>query len=135
MKVTIDSNSYEIDGQYRRDLIIWLEWAIKHPNPFGKDGTNKIIGPLLDQSARFKFEFISSMLRSIADKEIKNGAGISRFGPWPARWFERDKMKWRCLNDHVSDIKEHPIHYTNCLGCGADVFITFPEDQDGPLYG
>lgn len=51
----------------------------------------------------------------------------------PSRWI--DNPHWRCRNDHVSRryLKSEAKGYNACLECYEPVFLTFPEDKDGPL--
>jgi len=53
----------------------------------------------------------------------------------PERWI--DNPRWRCHNDHVSRtyLKSDGLGYCACLKCCEPVFLTFPEDKDGPLRG
>ena len=51
----------------------------------------------------------------------------------PERWFA--DPRWRCPNDHVSVsyLKSESRGGPLCLECEEPVFLTFPEDADGPL--
>ena len=48
----------------------------------------------------------------------------------PERWLE--DPHWRCVNGHVSIryLKSEEFGCDLCLGCGASVRLTFPEDED-----
>lgn len=68
--------------------------------------------------------------------ELKRRAG-QEDGPKengiPDRWL--DAHLRRCPNDHVSStvLKSEAQGRNACLACYAPVFLTFPEDKDGPL--
>jgi hypothetical protein len=50
----------------------------------------------------------------------------------PDRWY--DKPKWRCTNDHVSDMYiKSEVAGDLCPRCQKNVVLTFPEDREGPL--
>jgi hypothetical protein len=50
----------------------------------------------------------------------------------PTRWW--DTGKFRCTNDHVgTNVLKTENEGDRCLTCQAPVFLTFPEDVDGPL--
>lgn len=72
-------------------------------------------------------------LRHRANVEIDGGADA--FMNWPDRWWEGGLK--RCANDHVSHtvLMSEALGRDACLGpgCRARVFLTFPEDADGPL--
>jgi hypothetical protein len=71
-------------------------------------------------------------LQAIADAEDgpKEVGGI--FGTKPIRWW--DDTHWRCENDHVSVCLLNTDHTGEvCINCWGYVWLTFPEDQDGPL--
>jgi len=71
-------------------------------------------------------------LQSIADAEDgpKESGGV--FGTKPTRWWE-PKTHWRCVNEHVSTALLGTDHGRVCLACYEPVWLTFPEDRDGPL--
>lgn len=56
----------------------------------------------------------------------------------PDRWYEPPGPKWRCRNDHVSShyLRTGPFGPV-CLGCPptgrSQLWLTFPEDKDGPI--
>lgn len=57
-------------------------------------------------------------------------------GPWfmgrPERWWE--DPTWRCQNEHVSKRYLGSEERGGlCLACQEPVFLSFPEDVDGPL--
>lgn len=54
-----------------------------------------------------------------------------RFMGIPDRWYE-EPVRWRCENNHVSTMYLKTEEGARCLGCGSRVWITFPEDRDGP---
>lgn len=56
-----------------------------------------------------------------------------KFNGIPERWM--DTPHWRCSNDHVSlrYLKSESTGCDLCLACGERVFMTFPEDSEGPL--
>jgi hypothetical protein len=51
----------------------------------------------------------------------------------PDRWYETPH--WRCENEHVSGRYLITDRGGMCLagGCGSFVWLTFPEDVEGPL--
>ena len=51
----------------------------------------------------------------------------------PDRWCEKPGPKYRCINNHVSTYILLSETGDRCLECQEFVFITFPEDKDGPL--
>lgn len=67
-------------------------------------------------------------LQRRADREI----GPKEHGI-PSRWW--DAHVRRCCNDHVSTrvLKSEELGRDACLACRAPVYLTFPEDADGPL--
>ena len=82
---------------------------------------------------------------TIEDDPVRNADLIARlisigeaeggpfFGSKPDRWYETPT--WRCYNDHVSSFyigSEQPP-YDRCPACREAVYLTFPEDRDGPL--
>lgn len=71
-------------------------------------------------------------LQAIADAEDgeKETGGV--FGTKPVRWWE-PKAHWRCINEHVSTCLLGTDHGKVCMACGEPVWLTFPEDRDGPL--
>lgn len=59
--------------------------------------------------------------------------GGMQFMGWPERWW--GDHRFRCPNDHVSTVVlkcETPPH-SRCLACREPVYLTFPEDREGPL--
>jgi hypothetical protein len=62
-------------------------------------------------------------------------AGEAMFMGKPDRW--HDDPHWRCHRGHVSTmfLKSEAVGAALCLagGCQQKVYLTFPEDQDGPL--
>lgn len=53
----------------------------------------------------------------------------------PSRWWDAQPLRRRCPNDHVSTmvLKSEALGRCVCLKCRAPVYLTFPEDHDGPL--
>lgn len=49
----------------------------------------------------------------------------------PGRWW--DTPRWRCVNQHVSTFYIGTDAGGKCPACGSIIFLTFPEDRDGPL--
>lgn len=50
----------------------------------------------------------------------------------PERWM--DDPTWRCINNHVSKrFLKSEKKGDCCLKCGANCYLTFPEDNDGEL--
>jgi hypothetical protein len=75
---------------------------------------------------------LESRLQEIADAEEgpKESGGI--FGTKPTRWW--DSPTWRCERDHVSVcLLRTELNGEVCLNCLGQVWLTFPEDKDGPL--
>jgi hypothetical protein len=74
---------------------------------------------------------LGARLQEIADAEDgeKEVGGI--FGTKPTRWW--DSAHWRCLNDHVSGTLLGTDEGKVCICCRGQVWLTFPEDVDGPL--
>jgi len=70
-------------------------------------------------------------LRHIAVEEARAGAAM--FMGKPDRWYE--DPHWRCENGHVSTmyLKSEAIGCAVCLACFKPVWLTFPEDIEGPL--
>lgn len=65
-------------------------------------------------------------------REAEGAAGQPVFLDIPDRWYERPH--WRCCNDHVSTMYlKAEKEGDSCLKCYAPVYLTFPEDKDGPL--
>lgn len=66
-------------------------------------------------------------------KAAEAAAGAEMFLGTPDRWFE--PARWRCCNNHVSTayLKSEAAGADLCLECYAPVYMTFPEDRDGPL--
>lgn len=71
---------------------------------------------------------LAATLKRLADAE----PGPKFFG-FPERWWEAHKR--RCPNDHVSRLvlKSERLGRDACLACSAHLYLTFPEDEDGPL--
>lgn len=61
----------------------------------------------------------------------EKAAGALMFMEKPDRWYEAPH--WRCRNGHVSTMFLKTDAGDKCLECRAYVFLTFPEDVDGPL--
>lgn len=82
-------------------------------------------------SERVMLEMLYWKLRAVADAE--DGP---KFKGWPERWMDAGLR--RCINDHVSSfvLKSEALGRDACLaaGCRAPLWLTFPEDHDGPLY-
>lgn len=78
---------------------------------------------LLERESR-----LAKRLRAIADAE-----GSPIFMDWPDRWWQAHL--WRCANHHVSSsvIKSEALGRDACQACRERLFLTFPEDHDGPL--
>lgn len=71
-------------------------------------------------------------LIEIGKKEEATGAKM--FLGKPDRWYE--KPLWRCSNNHVSSFYlKSEERGSLCLesGCYQPLYLTFPEDKDGPL--
>lgn len=73
------------------------------------------------------------ILEAVSSFEEAEGAPM--FLGRPDRWYEHPH--WRCVNEHVSTrYLKSEAHGTNvCLAahCREPLFLTFPEDVDGPL--
>lgn len=56
-------------------------------------------------------------------------------GPWFLESLDRwlDDPHWRCVSEHVSTRYLRTENGDKCLACGGRVYLTFPEDRDGPL--
>ena len=55
-----------------------------------------------------------------------------RDGQAPARW--ELQPTWRCRNFHVSrKFTTGKRGHKECVFCGASLYLTFPEDHNGPL--
>jgi len=82
-------------------------------------------------SAVVKELTLEQRLQLIADKEEgpRESGGI--FGTKPTRWW--DNRRWRCAEDHVSGTLLHTETGNVCIACRGEVWLTFPEDKDGPL--
>ena len=65
----------------------------------------------------------------------KAAAGANMFMGKPDSWYA--DTHWRCSNDHVSVmyLKSEQFGRALCLLCGEPVYLTFPEDVEGPLHG
>lgn len=72
-------------------------------------------------------------LKIVALREHEKAEGHEMFLGIPDRWMEAPL--WRCSNEHVSSmyLKSESAKRDLCLECGEPVFMTFPEDKDGPL--
>ncbi len=72
-------------------------------------------------------ELVNELKRRAAEE------GGPEFWGWPDRWW--DAHLRRCPNDHVSSmvLSSEALGRDACLACRAQVFLTFPEDHDGPL--
>lgn len=68
-----------------------------------------------------------------ARRKAEEAAGQKMFLGIPDRWYE--DAHWRCPNHHVSRVylKSEAQGKDLCLKCFEPVFMTFPEDKDGPL--
>ena len=49
----------------------------------------------------------------------------------PNHWW--DTGRFRCINDHVSTLLLKTNKGKVCMKCQEYVFLTCPEDEDGPL--
>ncbi len=78
-------------------------------------------------------EIQSAAELSLRLSEISRREGGKMFLGKPDRWYATPT--WRCSGDHVSRtfLKSEKLGCGLCLKCGAPVFLTFPEDADGPL--
>lgn len=74
---------------------------------------------------------VAVRLRHIAAEEARAGAAM--FLGKPDRWYE--SPHWRCANGHVSVMYLITERGGMCLAgnCGSFVWLTFPEDVEGPL--
>ena len=72
-------------------------------------------------------------LTGLRKKEEESGAKM--FLGFPDRWFQGSDPLYRCRNDHVTKcrLKSEALGSYLCLECYEPAFITFPEDEDGPL--
>lgn len=54
----------------------------------------------------------------------------TRFMGMPDRWL--DDPTWRCANGHVSKryLKSEELGRAACLECRAQIWLTFPEDDE-----
>jgi hypothetical protein len=77
-------------------------------------------------------ELLAATLTALAQQEAESGCEM--FLGKPYRWYEVHKL--RCINDHVSTRYLKSEERGNlCLACMEPVYLTFPEDKDGPLWG
>jgi hypothetical protein len=56
----------------------------------------------------------------------------------PDDWYEKPGPKYRCQNGHViTGVHKSEVHGDLCYKCGFDnlvsVYMTYPEDVDGPF--
>ena len=73
---------------------------------------------------------LGDRLQRLADAEPGSRSGIGN-PKKPDRWW--DGARWRCANDHVSTSLLGTAWGKVCLACYEPVWLTFPEDRDGPL--
>lgn len=67
-----------------------------------------------------------------ARRRAEEAAGQKMFLGIPDRWY--DDPHWRCSNHHVSTMYlKSEVSGDLCLKCFQPVYMTFPEDRDGPL--
>lgn len=78
-------------------------------------------------------EALGAELARLQKKELD--AGGEKFLGVPGRWLDPPGPKHRCPNEHVSKmtLKSEKYGGSLCLACHEDLFLTFPEDEDGPL--
>lgn len=78
-------------------------------------------------------EVTATDLRAKLDKlaQAEKSRGMPMFMERPDRWF--DQPHWRCVRDHVSIRYLKTDRGDACLACFKPVYLTFPEDRDGPL--
>ena len=77
-------------------------------------------------------ELLAATLTALAQQEAESGCEM--FLGKPGRWYDAHKL--RCANDHVSTRYLKSEERGNlCLACMEPVYLTFPEDEDGPLWG
>ena len=73
-------------------------------------------------------------LRARLEEIGKREVGTMFLGK-PDRWYE--DPHWRCVNGHVSTfyLNSEAVGACLCLaaGCFQPLYLTFPEDKDGPL--
>lgn len=71
--------------------------------------------------------------RLLALRRAEEATGVEMFMKIPDRWYE--KPRWRCQNDHVSVmyLKSEAAGRDLCLECYEPVYLSFPEDKEGPL--
>lgn len=86
-----------------------------------------------DHDPELVARFDACLRKMITYREKEKAEGGEMFMGTPDRWFEGGLR--RCVNDHVSRmvLKSEALGRHACLACGAPVFMTFPEDKDGPL--
>lgn len=74
---------------------------------------------------------IARRLRALSAEEARQGAPM--FLGKPDRWYAAGL--WRCENNHVSGRYLKTDAGAKCLagGCRSFVWLTFPEDKEGPL--
>ncbi len=68
-------------------------------------------------------------------EKIELDSGGEEFIGLPGRWLDPPGPKYRCPNEHVSKtiLKSEKYGGALCLACHEFLFLTFPEDEDGPL--
>jgi hypothetical protein len=76
-----------------------------------------------------KTQEIIKKLSTLIKKEEESGEEM--FLGRPNRWIRAEKT--RCQNDHVTSFVGNSIDGNVCTECGAPAFMTFPEDESGPL--
>lgn len=78
-------------------------------------------------------EALEAELARLQKKELDEGG--EKFLGVPGRWFDPPGPKYRCPNEHVSTttLKSEKYGGSLCLACHELLFLTFPEDEDGPL--
>lgn len=74
--------------------------------------------------------WVEKRLVELACAEISDGAPA--FHGKPERW--HDSPTWRCSNNHVSISFIKTENGGACHACREPIYLTFPEDKDGPLF-
>jgi hypothetical protein len=79
-------------------------------------------------------KFESFRQRILAIRKTAENLGEKMFLEIPDRWLEYPGPKFRCKNNHVSSfIIMSEEKGDLCMECHENLFMTFPEDKDGPI--
>jgi len=87
-----------------------------------------------DLSLERRRELLAAFVRS--RKAAEEAGGAEMFLGTPDRWYRDPGPRWRCPDGHVSTFVLKCEERGDCClaaGCGEPVWLTFPEDRDGPL--